>query len=198
MSPESEGAPAEPGPLLVLSGPAGVGKGTVIRALQQQRPDLVLSVSATTRPPRPGEVDGTHYRFLTRAEFEARIADGDFLEWAEFNGQLYGTPWSSIAAPLKEGRPVILEIEVQGARQVRARQPSAVLVFLRPPSLEALAERLKARGTEDAEAMARRLEIARWELDQADEFDHVVVNDDVDAAARAIARIIDEMPRAQR
>jgi guanylate kinase len=187
---------AATGRLLVVSGPGGVGKGTVVAELARQRPDLTISVSATTRAPRPGEVDGVHYHFLERQAFDALVDDGGFLEWAEFNGNRYGTPWSSVSSALASGRPVVLEIEIQGARQVRDRFPGAVLVFLQPPSIEELLRRLRRRGSDDEATIARRMEIAGWELDRADEFDHVVVNDDVAAAARAIGRILDRMSPA--
>jgi guanylate kinase len=182
--------PARPGRLLVVGGPGGVGKGTVVAALARTRPDVVVSVSATTRAPRPGEADGVDYHFLSDEAF-TRLADaGGFLEWAEFNGACYGTPWSSVREPLAEGRPVVLEIDVQGARQVRQVFADATLVFLRPPSEEALETRLRGRG-DDPQAIARRLDIARWELAQADDFDHVVVNDSIDQAVAAVARILD-------
>ena len=184
------GAPG--GRLLVVSGPGGVGKGTVVAALARARPELAVSVSATTRPPRTGEVDGRHYHFLSAAAFDALVAADGFLEWAEFNGHRYGTPWTSIRDPLAASRPVVLEIDIQGARQVRAAFPDAVLVFLAPPSPEALEARLRRRG-DDAGTITRRLAIARWELAQADDFDHVVVNDRLDDAVAALGRILDAM-----
>lgn len=179
---------------MVVSGPGGVGKGTVVEALRTRRPDLVVSVSATTRPRRPHEVDGQHYHFLSDAEFDALVASDGFLEWAEFAGARYGTPWSSVHDALASGRTVILEIDVQGARQVRDRHPGAILVFLRPPDLETLARRLVGRGTDDRERVAERLAIATEELRGADGFDHVVVNDRVDEAVGAIARILGDTP----
>lgn len=179
------------GRLFVVSGPGGVGKGTVVAALARRRTDLAVSVSATTRAPRPGEVDGADYHFLDDADFDALIAAGGFLEWAAFGGHRYGTPWSSVGDALRAGRRVVLEIDVQGALQVRARHPDAVLVFLHPPSIDALSVRLRARGTDDPDRIAERLRIARWELDQAGLFDHQVVNDDVERAVAAIDRILD-------
>ncbi|MBA2528890.1 MAG: guanylate kinase [Euzebyales bacterium] len=184
--------PSRPsGSLFVVSGPGGVGKGTVVATLARRRPDLEVSVSATTRSPRPGEVDGVHYHFLREECFDALVAAGGFLEWATFGGRRYGTPWSSVRTPLASGRPVLLEIDVQGALQVRRRFVGAVLIFLRPPSQEALLERLRLRGTDPEERIAERMRIARWELDQAGAFDHLVVNDDLDEAVAAIGRILD-------
>lgn len=176
--------------LVVLSGPGGVGKGTVVRALRERYPNVAVSVSATTREPRPGEVDGVAYHFLTADEFDELVSADGFLEWAQFAGQRYGTPWSSVSQPLSQGRTVVLEIEVQGAAQVRQRFADAVLIFLTPPSREALLERLRRRGTDDGERIAQRLSIAEAELAQAPTFDHVVVNDTVDGAVGEIGRIL--------
>jgi guanylate kinase len=163
----------------------------VVRLLRTRRPELALSVSATTRARRPGEVDGVHYRFLDEAAFQRLVEEGGFLEWAEYAGRRYGTPAAPVLQALAEGRDVVLEIEVDGARQVRERDPRAVLVLLVPPSLEALAARLRGRGTETPEAIARRLEVARAELGEADLFDHVVVNDRLEDAVDELDRILD-------
>ena len=150
------------------------------------RPDIWLSVSATTRTPRPGEIDGEHYVFLDRNEFERRISDGEFLEYAEFAGNLYGTPRGPVQERLDNGQPVILEIELQGARQVKKAMPSSRLVFIAPPSWEELVRRLTGRGTESAQVIERRLETAREELQAQSEFDMVVVNVSVQQAAQAL------------
>jgi guanylate kinase len=176
--------------VIVVSGPSGVGKGTVVEALRRRLPQLEVSVSATTRPRRPGEIDGVHYQFLTGEQFDELAAAGGFLEWAEFAGRRYGTPWSSVERTLEAGRPIVLEIDIKGARQVRKRFPDAVLIFLAPPSTAALEERLRRRGTDDGARVEERLAIARWELAQASDFDHVVVNDRLDEAVERIARIL--------
>lgn len=179
-----------PGRLVVISGPGGVGKGTVVAALVERHDDLTVSLSATTRPPRPGEEDGVHYSFVDDATFDRMIAEGQFLEWAEFNGHRYGTPWQSVTEDLAAGRTVICEIDVQGAMQVRERVPDAVLVFLEPPDLAALEQRLRARGADDAATVARRLEIGRAEMAHADRFDVRVVNRRVGEAVAALERIL--------
>jgi guanylate kinase len=169
-----------------------VGKGTVVRRLRELIPDIELSVSSTTRQPRPGETDGVEYRFVSDEEFDRLIAEDAFLEWAEiFGHHRSGTLGAPVTRARDAGRDVILEIDVQGAGWVRSRMPDAVLIFLRPPSEEELARRLRARGTENEEQLARRLAVARDEIAQAGRFDHVVVNDDVDRAAAEIARIIE-------
>ena len=172
--------------LTVLAGPSGVGKGTVVKALLARRPDVWLSVSATTRKPREGELDGVHYLFWTPEEFDVAVARGQMLEWAEFAGNRYGTPRAPVEERLAAGVPVLLEIEVQGARQVRVSSPDALLVFLAPPSWEELARRLAGRGTEDLEVVERRLAAARAELAAESEFDVTVVNDEVELACAAL------------
>jgi guanylate kinase len=175
---------------IVVAAPSGAGKTTVCRGLVAGDPRLVFSVSHTTRPRRPGETDGLDYHFVPHAEFERLAAAGAFLEWAEYSGNLYGTSWAAIEAPLAEGRDVLLEIEVQGARQVRQRLPEAVLVFLIPPSLRVLEERLRTRGTDGAEEIERRLAIARRELATLDLFDYAVVNEELSRAVAELREIV--------
>lgn len=182
---------ARRGRLLVLSGPSGVGKSSVVTRLRAAHPDLHFSVSATTRPPREGEVDGVHYHFVDRDRFEQMIAGGQLLEWAEFAGHLYGTPVAPVESALDSGHDVLLEIELQGARQVRDSAPDAVRVFLAPPSWDVLVERLQGRRTEPDDVIARRLETARVELAAEGEFDHSVVNTSVDQAAEEILALLD-------
>jgi len=165
--------------LVVLSGPSGVGKSTVVKALRAEHPEVWLSVSATTRFPRPGETHGVHYRFVTREEFAELVEQGGLLEWAEFAGNLYGTPRQPVLDHLAAGRPVVLEIDLQGARQVRALMPGAKLVFLAPPSWDELVRRLTGRGTEDAAVVEQRLAVARDEMAAEPEFDVTLVNTSV-------------------
>ncbi|MGI9018847.1 MAG: guanylate kinase [Euzebya sp.] len=185
----------------MISGPGGVGKGTVVAALRVRRPDLTVSVSATTRPARSGEVSGVHYHFIDRPTFRHMVAAEEFLEWAEFNGNLYGTPWSSLSAAVADGGRVLLEIDVQGARQVRERADrvgdiTATLVFLEPPSWDVLEQRLRRRGSEDDRSIEARLRIGRQEMAAADWFDHRIVNDRVDAAVVAVEHILAGTPHA--
>jgi guanylate kinase len=176
--------------VFVITGPSGVGKGTLIRGLMQAIPDLELSVSATTRAPRPGERDGVDYHFLTDQQFERLVRDGAFVEHADYAGRRYGTLRSELDERLRAGVPVVLEIEVQGARQVRAAMPDAVLVFIAPPSLEALRARLAGRGTDDPHEVQRRLRVAERELGARDEFRHVVVNDRLEDALKELRAIV--------
>jgi guanylate kinase len=176
--------------VFVITGPSGVGKGTLITRVRERIPELELSVSATTRRPRPGERDGVDYHFLSPEQFQAHADAGDFLEHATYSGNRYGTLRSEVARRLEDGRPVILEIEVQGARQVRQALPEAVAVFVAPPSREALRERLLARGTDTPEQVEARLRTAERELEAQPEFSHVVVNDDLDRATEELAGIV--------
>ena len=178
------------GRLVVVSGPSGVGKGTVCKALLAAHPEFHLSVSATTRSPRTGEVEGQHYHFLTHAQFEARIAEGAFLEYATYNGQHYGTLAEPTLAALAAGKVVVLEIDPQGARQVKANFPQAMTVFLRPPSMAVLHERLLTRGTETPEAIAKRLAIAEQELAEASDFDVQLVNATIPATVAELEGLI--------
>ena len=167
----------------MLSGPSGVGKGTVVAALRRRHPQAWVSVSVTTRAPRPGEADGVEYHFIDRLAYERLIAGGELLEHAEYAGNGYGTPWRPLRERLAAGRPALLEIELSGARQVRSVMTAAQLVFLAPPSWEELVRRLVGRGTEDDADVRRRLAVAKTELAAEPEFDVVVVNDDVERAA---------------
>jgi len=176
--------------VFVITGPSGVGKGTLIRGLMERLPELELSVSATTRAPRPGERDGVDYHFLSREEFDRRVADNEFVEHADYAGRRYGTLRSELEDRVRAGVPVVLEIEVQGARQVRSSMPEAVQVFIAPPSLEALRTRLIGRGTDDPAEVERRLRVAEQELSAQPEFAHVIVNDRLDDALEWLARIV--------
>lgn len=177
--------------LVVLAGPTAVGKGTVAAHIRRHHPDIRLSVSATTRAPRPGEVEGEHYFFVDDAEFDRMIADGELLEWATVhNSHRYGTPRGPVEAAIARGDAVLLEIDIQGARSVRRAMPEATLVFLLPPSWDELVRRLVGRGTESPAEQQRRLETAKVELAAVDEFDHRVVNDEVGAAARKVVDLM--------
>jgi guanylate kinase len=178
--------------VFVITGPSGVGKGTLIEKLLERIPELELSVSATTREPRPGEEDGRDYHFLSESEFERRVGAGEFLEHATYSGHRYGTLREVVESRLAEGRSVVLEIEVQGARQVRAAMPEAVQIFIAPPDPSALRRRLEGRGTDSAEAIERRLRTAELELEAQVEFPHVIVNDDVQKAASQLERLVRE------
>jgi guanylate kinase len=175
------------GRLIVLTGPSGVGKGTLMRSLLQRYPELYYSVSVTTRSPRDGEIDGKNYYFISRNKFEQLVAQGEFLEWAEFAGNYYGTPREGVLKQIRAGKTVVLEIELEGARQIRASFPSALSIFILPPSFEELEQRIRNRGQDSSEAIARRLQCAQEEIKAAPEFDIQIVNDDFETAVNAIA-----------
>ncbi|MFD1660775.1 guanylate kinase [Streptomyces caeni] len=177
--------------LTVLSGPSGVGKSTVVAHMRKEYPEVWLSVSATTRRPRPGERHGVHYFFVTDEEMDKLIANGELLEWAEFAGNRYGTPRAAVLEHLEDGVPVLLEIDLQGARQVRESMPEAQLVFLAPPSWDELVRRLTGRGTEPPEVIGRRLEAAKTELAAEPEFDTTLVNTSVEDVARELLALMD-------
>ena len=178
------------GQLTVITGPSGVGKGTLVQRLLERNPKIWLSVSATTRSPREGEQDGLSYFFKSRERFDALVADGGLLEWAEFAGNCYGTPRAPVEEQLSTGRPVLLEIELEGARQVRRSFPDAVQIFLAPPSFEELERRIRGRGTDPEEAILRRLARAQEELKSKAEFDAVVVNDNLDQALLRLEQLM--------
>ncbi|MFC3244641.1 guanylate kinase [Gordonia humi] len=180
------------GRLVVLVGPSAVGKSTVVRRLREELPELHFSVSVTTRDPRPGEVDGRDYHFVTRAAFDEMIAAGEMLEWADVHGGLQrsGTPAAPVEAAMAAGRPVLVEVDLVGARNVREHLDEAITVFLAPPSWDELVSRLTGRGTETSDAVARRLDTARVEMAAQDEFDHLIVNDDVDEAVGQLLSLL--------
>lgn len=179
------------GNLFIISGPSGAGKGTLVRELLGRVPDLWVSVSVTTRAPRPGEVEGRHYFFIPDRRFDELAADGGLLEWAEVHGNRYGTPRAAVSQKVAEGRQVVLEIDPQGAFQVKKLAPESVLVFIMPPSWEELQRRLEGRGSETKAQVERRLETAKRELELVGDYDHVVINDDVLRATEELVRIID-------
>jgi len=181
--------------LFVISGPSGAGKGTLVARVRDRRSNLGLTVSATTRAPREGERDGVSYYFLTRDEFDRRVAAGEFVEWAEVHGNCYGTLVSEVESKLKSGASLILEIDVQGALQVKKRFPDAVLIFIKPPSLDTLRQRLEGRGSETPESLELRLADAADELALADRYDDVIVNDDLDLATDELVRVLDKHER---
>ncbi len=178
------------GKLMILTGPSGVGKGTLMRTLLQRHPELYYSVSATTRAPRSGETDGINYYFVSRANFEQLVASGEFLEWAEFAGNYYGTPRQPVLEKVNSGKTVLLEIELDGARQVRTSFPQAISIFILPPSLEELEKRIRSRNQDSEDAIARRLILARNEIEAADEFDIQIVNDDFEIALCSLEKAI--------
>ena len=178
--------------VFVITGPSGVGKGTLIKRLRERCPSLELSISATTRAPREGESDAVDYHFLTEEEFERRREEHDFLEFASYSGNHYGTLRSEVDSRLDAGNSVVLEIEVQGAQQVRAAKKDSVQIFIAPPDPAALRDRLASRGTDSAEAIDKRLETAEIELASQKDFDHQIVNDDLDRATEELERIVRE------
>ena len=178
------------GKLIVITGPSGVGKGTLVNSLMQAHPQLKLSISATTRPPRAGEADGVNYFFLSKKDFETAILNGELLEWAEYAGNYYGTPKAQVLEQIEAGNYIILEIELAGARSVASIFPQARRIFILPPSIDELAERIKNRGTNSAESIARRLEIAKQEIAASNEFDFQIVNDDLEKAIASVETAI--------
>ncbi len=186
----SEGS-AKPGIPFVVAAPSGTGKTTVCRRVVERGDRISFSVSHTTRPRRENEVDGRDYFFVDETEFRRLVEDGAFLEWAEYNAHLYGTSWNAIRSGLAGGRELLLEIEVQGARQVRAKRPDARLIFLMPPSMENLRSRLEGRGTDSPEQIRRRLETANRELEAVRDFDYAVTNDDLETCVADVLAIID-------
>lgn len=178
--------------LYVISGSSGVGKGTVLKGFLEKNPHFMLSISCTTRNPRPGEVDGVNYFFLSNEEFRDCIENNKFLEWAEFAGNFYGTKKRYINECLENGKDIILEIDTQGALQVKKRMPEAVLIFICPPSYETLESRLRGRHTEDEETIKKRLEQAKIEFERAEKFDYKIVNDDLEMAVKSLEAVINK------
>ncbi|SNS22817.1 guanylate kinase [Rhodococcoides kyotonense] len=189
---DSDASPHRRGRLIVLAGPSGVGKSSVVRVVRRTLPELWFSVSVTTRDPRPGEIDGEDYHFVTAAEFDRMIEAGELLEWASVHGGLHrsGTPADPVEKALEEGKPVLLELDLAGARAVRVSKPEAQLVFMAPPTWEDLVHRLTSRATEESAATERRLETAKVELAAQDEFDTVIVNTDVDHSCEELVSLL--------
>lgn len=178
------------GKLIVLTGPSGVGKGTLMQQILQRHPELYYSISATTRSPRAGEENGKNYYFISRSEFEKLVTQGEFLEWAEFAGNCYGTPRAAVLEQIQSGKFVILEIELEGARQIKASYPNAVSIFILPPSFPELEKRIRGRGQDSEEAISRRLCRAQEEINAANEFDIQIINDDLETALQQIENIL--------
>lgn len=175
-----------PGKLIIFTGPSGVGKGSLMRSLLQRHPELYYSVSVTTRSPRLGEMNSKDYYFISRSKFEQLVAAGEFLEWAEFAGNYYGTPREEVEKQIRSGKSVVLEIELEGARQIRATFPSTISIFILPPSFKELENRIRGRASDSEEAIARRLCRAQEEIHAANEFDLQIVNDDFETALNSI------------
>ncbi len=187
---EKQAGKPDRGHLYVISGPSGVGKGTLVSKLLGSRDDVVLSISATTRSPRPGEVDGVNYLFMTKEGFQKLVEDDGFIEWAEYAGNFYGTPLSFIEKQLEDGKNVILEIEVQGAFQVKDKLPDTTLIFIEPPSMEELERRIIGRGTESPDVIEKRMNAAKLEMDRKMEYDIAIVNDEIDSALQKLSECI--------
>lgn len=191
MSSRPSSGSASAGRLFIVSGPSGAGKGTVVRGVLARRPDVWLSVSATTRPIRQGEIHGVHYRFIDKPEFLGMRDRGEFLEWAEVYGNFYGTPRRPVENALSAGRDVLCELDIQGALAIKRSRPDAVLIFIEPPSLDELFLRLRGRGTEDPDTLSRRMRSAYDEVKNKASYDHIVVNDDPELAADQVVSILE-------
>lgn len=176
--------------LLVVSGPSGAGKGTICQEIRKRNPNLFYSISATTREKRVGEIEGVHYYFIDRAKFEQMISNKEFLEWADVYGNYYGTPKKPVFEALARGQDVILEIDIKGARQVKKSYPEGIFVFILPPSIAILEERLRKRGTDREEIIAKRMKMAREEIANCDWYDYLILNDDIDAAVKSLEAVI--------
>ncbi|MCX6639218.1 MAG: guanylate kinase [bacterium] len=190
MTSDSTEKPVAPGRYIILSSPSGGGKSTIIRRILSLHPDFAYSISATTRPPRPGEIYGAAYCFLSRAEFETRLERSEFLEWEEVYGDYYGTPRKYAEEAVAAGRSVLFDLDVKGALKLKSAIPHIVLIFIMPPSLQVLEARLRQRASEDEAHLKKRLDLAVWECSQAHKFDHVIVNNNLEEAVKAVEDII--------